>query len=72
MRRWTAVATAVVACALSASAVGQMPKDYPNHPIKVVVPSPAGGPPDQPDGGAACLLGHRPHGSRRSVPARGR
>ena len=46
MKRWTTLAAAAIACALSASAVGQMPKDYPNHPIKVVVPSPAGGPPD--------------------------
>ncbi len=46
MRRRTALAIAMIALALSASASGQVPKDYPNHPIKVVVPSPAGGPPD--------------------------
>jgi tripartite-type tricarboxylate transporter receptor subunit TctC len=41
MRQWIA---ALAAVALVTSAHAQ--KDFPNHPIKVVVPSPAGGPPD--------------------------
>jgi len=38
---------AALAAALAVAPVtAQMARDYPNHPIKVVVPSPPGGPPD--------------------------
>ena len=39
--------SAAALCAVSASSAAQpLPKDYPNKPIRVVVPSPPGGPPD--------------------------
>ena len=41
-----AALTIAAALAASAFAAEQAPKDYPNKPIRVVVPSPAGGPPD--------------------------
>ncbi len=38
---------AILMCAASACVSAQaVPKDYPNKPIRVIVPSPAGGPPD--------------------------
>jgi tripartite-type tricarboxylate transporter receptor subunit TctC len=41
----TLVAAAICATSLPAAAQ-PLPKDYPNKPIRVIVPSPAGGPPD--------------------------
>lgn len=46
MTRYAALLCATVVWALSAPATGQISRDYPNHPIHVVVPSPPGGPPD--------------------------
>ena len=41
------VVFAAVICAVPASLLAQsLPKDYPNKPIRVIVPSPPGGPPD--------------------------
>ena len=45
MKMFAIIAAAL--CAVSASSAAQpLPKDYPNKPIRVVVPSPPGGPPD--------------------------
>ncbi len=45
MKMFVFIAAAL--CAFSASSSAQpLPKDYPNKPIRVVVPSPPGGPPD--------------------------
>ena len=47
MKKLAMLAGTVALCAASAAASAQpVPKDYPNKPIRVVVPSPAGGPPD--------------------------
>jgi tripartite-type tricarboxylate transporter receptor subunit TctC len=47
MMKFAIIAGAVALCAASASVSAQpVPKDYPNKPIRVVVPSPPGGPPD--------------------------
>jgi len=45
--KFAIIALAAALCAVSASVPAQpLPKDYPNKPIRVVVPSPPGGPPD--------------------------
>jgi tripartite-type tricarboxylate transporter receptor subunit TctC len=47
MTKFTIFVGAATLCAVSASVPAQpVPKDYPNKPIRVIVPSPAGGPPD--------------------------
>jgi len=47
MNKFAAFAGATALCMVSASLSAQpVPKDYPNKPIRVVVPSPPGGPPD--------------------------
>jgi len=44
---YAGIVGAAALCAASAIASAQpVPKDYPNKPIRVIVPSPAGGPPD--------------------------
>src|ERR1700704_3696412 len=43
MKRLTLALVAILA---TGPVAAQMAKDYPSHPIKVVVPSPPGGPPD--------------------------
>ena len=45
MRRFALLCAAALLL-LSTAVSAQMPKDYPNRPIHVVVPSPPGGPPD--------------------------
>ena len=45
--KFAVFAAAATLCAMPASLPAQpVPKDYPNKPIRVIVPSPAGGPPD--------------------------
>ena len=47
MLKITIIAPAAALCVVSVSLPAQpLPKDYPNKPIRVVVPSPPGGPPD--------------------------
>ena len=47
MLKITIIAPAAALCIVSVSLAAQpLPKDYPNKPIRVVVPSPPGGPPD--------------------------
>lgn len=47
MMKHAILAITAALCAASASVFAQpVPKDYPNKPIRVIVPSPAGGPPD--------------------------
>jgi len=47
MLKITIIAPAAALCIVSVSLLAQpLPKDYPNKPIRVVVPSPPGGPPD--------------------------
>ncbi len=47
MLKITFIALAAALCVVSVSLPAQpLPKDYPNKPIRVVVPSPPGGPPD--------------------------
>ncbi|HWP87446.1 MAG TPA: tripartite tricarboxylate transporter substrate-binding protein, partial [Burkholderiales bacterium] len=47
MLKITFIALAAALCIGSVSLPAQpLPKDYPNKPIRVVVPSPPGGPPD--------------------------
>lgn len=46
-RMFAIIAGVALLCGLSTSLSAQSdPKDYPNKPIRVIVPSPAGGPPD--------------------------
>ncbi|MDB5811519.1 MAG: hypothetical protein JWN94_3641 [Betaproteobacteria bacterium] len=45
MTKYALCAATAIFCAASAGAQ-PLPKDYPNKPIRVIVPSPAGGPPD--------------------------
>jgi tripartite-type tricarboxylate transporter receptor subunit TctC len=40
------LAAALLSAASTSASAQALPKDYPNKPIRVVVPSPAGGPPD--------------------------
>ena len=40
------LALATLCAAAPAFAADKLAKDYPNKPIRVIVPSPAGGPPD--------------------------
>jgi tripartite-type tricarboxylate transporter receptor subunit TctC len=46
MTRYAALLCATVVWTMLAPATGQISRDYPNHPIHVVVPSPSGGSPD--------------------------
>ena len=47
MMKFTTLAGAAALCGMSAAVSAQpVPKDYPHKPIRVVVPSPPGGPPD--------------------------
>ena len=47
MMKFAIYVGAAALCGVSASPSAQpVPKDYPNKPIRVVVPSPPGGPPD--------------------------
>jgi tripartite-type tricarboxylate transporter receptor subunit TctC len=46
MRNAPFVVAAIVAAASVAHAAQPLPRDYPNKPVRVVVPSPPGGPPD--------------------------